>query len=80
MVLPSFPRPCQTVLLFIDGLTPGSGLKPQAYSVVLGKVHPLYEPKYVVPCVGNLAERKSHVLCLNFAPAHEYRKYVESRI
>jgi hypothetical protein len=36
------------------------------------KVHLLYQPGYVIPCVGNLTE----VLWLNFPPAHEYRNYI----
>jgi hypothetical protein len=43
------------------------------------KLHLLYELEYVIVCVGSLTEEKSCV-CLNFPPAYEYRKYVESRI
>jgi hypothetical protein len=31
---------------------------------VSGKVHLLYEPGYVTPCVGNLTERKVPVMCV----------------
>jgi hypothetical protein len=39
-------------------------------------LHPLYEPRYVIACVGNLTEEKSFV-CLNFPPAYEHRKCVK---
>jgi hypothetical protein len=47
------------------------------------KVHPLWEPRYVLPCVSNLTEETSCVyVCLHFPSVHLYRQYVkiESRI
>jgi hypothetical protein len=32
-----------------------------------GKVHLLYEPRYVIPCVGNLTEEKSCVSMSEFS-------------
>jgi hypothetical protein len=48
---------------------------------VSGKVHLLHEQGYVIRCVGNLTEEKTHINIYIYLPtAYEYQKYVENRI
>jgi hypothetical protein len=43
----------------LEGISQVLGRKESAYRSHLYLVHSLYEPGYVTPCVGNLAEEKS---------------------
>jgi hypothetical protein len=39
---------------------------------ILGKVHALYEPGYIMPCTGNLMEEKYYVSAFDLPLAYEY--------
>jgi hypothetical protein len=45
-----------------------------------GKVHPPYEQRYVIPCIGVLRNGSPVRVHWNSPTSHEYRKYTENRI
>jgi hypothetical protein len=42
-----------------------------------GKLHALYEPRYLIPCVGNLSEEMSYV-SLNFPLTYAFLKHLQN--
>jgi hypothetical protein len=53
--------PCLVVLLIAY-----TGRNYGSFSVECSKVHPLFEPAHVIPCVGNLTEEKYCVVMFEF--------------